>query len=113
MKKVITFIITFFLLWLFFIPVCAHSGNTDGKGGHYDQETGQYHYHHGYSAHLHPDGICPYKNAQNVSSFTEESNDKDFAIVLFFIIFLIFSPVLLLFLFRNKINQTVNKKGDT
>lgn len=44
----------------------AHSGRTDGRGGHYDSATGEYHYHHGYEAHRHTDldddGIpdCPY-----------------------------------------------------
>ena len=41
-------------------PALAHSGKTDGKGGHYNRSTGEYHYHHGYSAHQHPDGVCPY-----------------------------------------------------
>lgn len=38
----------------------AHGGKTDADGGHYDTQTGEYHYHHGYSAHQHPDGVCPY-----------------------------------------------------
>lgn len=38
----------------------AHPGNTDSNGGHYDRSTGKYHYHHGYPAHQHPDGRCPY-----------------------------------------------------
>ena len=38
----------------------AHSGGTDSKGGHYNRSTGEYHYHHGYSAHQHPGGVCPY-----------------------------------------------------
>ena len=38
----------------------AHSGRTDSQGGHHDRINGGYHYHHGYSAHDHPDGICPY-----------------------------------------------------
>lgn len=38
----------------------AHPGGTDGGGGHYDRTTGDYHYHHGYSAHDHVDGVCPY-----------------------------------------------------
>ena len=48
------------------ITVLAHPGSTDGNGGHYDRSTGEYHYHHGYSAHDHydmdGDGIddCPY-----------------------------------------------------
>ena len=44
----------------------AHPGKTDSNGGHYDHESGEYHYHHGYPAHQHTDlnddGIrdCPY-----------------------------------------------------
>lgn len=42
----------------------AHSGRTDSSGGHRDNKNvsglGYYHYHHGYKAHLHPDGVCPY-----------------------------------------------------
>lgn len=46
------------------MPCCtaayAHPGATDANGGHYDHSTGEYHYHHGYPAHQHPDGRCPY-----------------------------------------------------
>ncbi len=42
----------------------AHSGRTDEYGGHHDYKNisglGSYHYHHGYPAHLHPNGVCPY-----------------------------------------------------
>ena len=42
----------------------SHSGRTDASGGHKDNKNrsglGYYHYHHGYSAHLHPNGVCPY-----------------------------------------------------
>ena len=38
----------------------AHSGGTDSDGGHYDHSTGEYHYHHGYPAHQHVNGECPY-----------------------------------------------------
>ncbi len=38
----------------------AHSGKTDANGGHWDNSTGEYHYHHGYPAHQHTNGICPY-----------------------------------------------------
>lgn len=41
-------------------PAFAHSGRTDSKGGHYDRSTGEYHYHHGYKAHQHENGVCPY-----------------------------------------------------
>lgn len=42
------------------LPGSAHSGRTDSKGGHYNTETGEYHYHHGYPAHQHTGGYCPY-----------------------------------------------------
>lgn len=44
------------------LPIISplHSGKTDGDGGHYDHGAGEYHYHHGYPAHQHPNGICPY-----------------------------------------------------
>ena len=38
----------------------SHQGRTDSKGGHYDRSNGSYHYHHGYPAHQHPGGVCPY-----------------------------------------------------
>lgn len=42
----------------------AYSGRTDSQGGHHDNNNksglGSYNYHHGYSAHLHPNGVCPY-----------------------------------------------------
>lgn len=48
------------LLFLFILTfsVSAHSGKTDENGGHYDGP--EYHYHHGYAAHQHPNGNCPY-----------------------------------------------------
>jgi len=49
------------------LPVDAHSGRTDSRGGHHDYKNasglGSYHYHHGYPAHLHENGICPYESA--------------------------------------------------
>ena len=57
----------------------AHSGRTDANGGHRDNKNvsglGYYHYHHGYSAHLHPNGICPY--ASPASQPTEPSVTKN------------------------------------
>jgi hypothetical protein len=58
------------------ITAQAHSGRTDSQGGHRDNKNasglGSYHYHHGYSAHLHPNGVCPYDN-NNVTSSTKTS----------------------------------------
>lgn len=54
------------------LTVEAHSGRTDMFGGHHDYKNksglGYYHYHHGYPAHLHKDGICPYGGVNNSSS---------------------------------------------
>lgn len=58
MKKII--IIATLLLCCFSVLTYAHSGGTDGSGGHYDHGTGEYHYHHGYPAHQHTNGMCPY-----------------------------------------------------
>ena len=49
------------------MAVSAHSGRTDSSGGHKDNKNksglGYYHYHcGGYPAHLHTNGVCPYRN---------------------------------------------------
>lgn len=55
------------LIFLLAITVSGHSGRTDSNGGHYNHSTGEYHYHHGSSAHQHydmdGDGVidCPYE----------------------------------------------------
>lgn len=53
----------------------AHSGRTDANGGHRDNKNvsglGSYHYHcGGYPAHLHDNGVCPYKGSSTSSSST-------------------------------------------
>ncbi len=53
-------------LIVFTTPLSAHAGKTDSAGGHYDHDSGEYHYHHGYPAHSHYDmdgdgrKDCPY-----------------------------------------------------
>lgn len=63
-------------LLLLSVPALAHPGRTDGKGGHYDRSTGEYHYHHGYPAHQHTNGVCPYdfKDKTGESSGTSGSS---------------------------------------
>ncbi|MEY8352130.1 YHYH domain-containing protein [Lachnospiraceae bacterium 54-53] len=55
----------------------AHSGRTDSQGGHHDNKNksglGSYHYHHGYPAHLHPNGVCPYESGNTASSSKQSS----------------------------------------
>lgn len=54
------------------VTVLGHSGRTDSNGGHRDNKNvsglGSYHYHHGYSAHLHKNGICPYDSSYSSST---------------------------------------------
>lgn len=65
------------LFLLFPFSVSAHPGRTDANGGHYDRSTGEYHYHHGYPAHQHTNGVCPYdfddKTGQNSGSSSSSS----------------------------------------
>lgn len=59
----------------------AHPGRTDANGGHTDHSTGEYHYHHGYSAHQHSDtdgdGIldCPYRITGKLETPKTDSSD--------------------------------------
>ena len=59
MKKIIP-LFTLLIILAFSSMVYAHPGRTDENGGHYDRSTGEYHYHHGYPAHQHENGVCPY-----------------------------------------------------
>lgn len=78
MKK----IVLLFVLFISIISISfAHSGRTDSSGGHYNRSTGEYHYHHGYSAHQHQNGICPYESDNSEVADTTEGllkvNDDD------------------------------------
>ena len=48
----------------------AHPGDLDSQGGHWNQANGEYHFHHGWPAHYHTGGQCPYafRRGPNVSS---------------------------------------------
>lgn len=72
MKK--TFSVLFCLL-LLFVSASAHAGRTDAAGGHWDRSSGTYHYHHGYPAHQHTNGICPY----DYDDQTGENSDSNTA----------------------------------
>ena len=55
------FLVAAVLTFLILLPAAnAHSGRTDSQGGHYNHSTGEYHFHHGHSAHQHPNGTCQY-----------------------------------------------------
>lgn len=69
-RRVFIILTLVILCFLFSVTAFAHSGRTDADGGHYNRSTGEYHYHHGYPAHQHTDGVCPYnfKDKTNHSS---------------------------------------------
>lgn len=71
MKRLITLMLM--CVFLVCVPISAHPGRTDGAGGHYDRSSGEYHYHHGYSAHQHPNGECPYDYEDKTSSSSERN----------------------------------------
>lgn len=60
----------------------AHSGRTDSSGGHKDNKNvsglGSYHYHcGGYPAHLHDNGVCPYKNTSISSDGSSSTTSEE------------------------------------
>lgn len=65
MKKYVV-LMSVSVLIMFSMVAYGHSGRTDANGGHHDYDNvsglGSYHYHHGYPAHLHENGICPYES---------------------------------------------------
>lgn len=83
----------------------AHPGATDANGGHYDHSTGEYHYHHGYPAHQHTDGKCPYdfddRTNQNGSSYSTHtpqesaSSPQVLLLLLFLLLAFLFSKFIM------------------
>ncbi len=75
MKKIKNALLFILSLTIIILTLCstafAHAGKTDEYGGHYDNSAGEYHYHHGYPAHQHTNGICPY----DFDDKTEKNND--------------------------------------
>lgn len=85
MKKTLLFFLLLLFALLLTATALAHSGGTDSQGGHTNQSTGEYHFHHGYSAHQHEDidgdGVldCPYDFVDNTEESTgtySESSEK-------------------------------------
>ena len=67
-----------FIILACIFTVFAHSGRTDSSGSHRDNENqsglGSYHYHcDGHPAHLHTNGVCPYKSSGSSSSSSASS----------------------------------------
>lgn len=72
-KRILSFLTVCMLIVTLPFTAFAHSGRTDGSGGHKDNKNksglGGYHYHcGGHPAHLHKNGVCPYKSGGTTSS---------------------------------------------
>lgn len=81
-RRIFPTILALVLALIFAFPVSAHPGDTDAAGGHIDHSTGTYHYHHGYEAHSHKGGVCPYdfddKTGWNSGSSSSSSYNSSF-----------------------------------
>lgn len=92
MKRFILLALSTILILCLCIPTSAHSGKTDAAGGHYDSSTGEYHYHHGYPAHQHENGDCPYgfkdmtDHSSNSGSHSNSSGEGWIVIIIIVII---------------------------
>lgn len=81
-RRILSFSVVLFFVAALYLPVSAHPGNTDAKGGHSEEDTGEYHYHHGYPAHSHYDTDgdgdidCPYDFDDKTASFDSSITDK-------------------------------------
>lgn len=75
-KRVFSFISMVVVVLSLTVTAYAHSGRTDSQGGHYNRSTGEYHWHHGMSAHQHydidGDGVldCPYSSKAKIETTT-------------------------------------------
>jgi hypothetical protein len=119
-------LILIFVILLSVYPAFAHSGRTDSSGGHHVTATGDYHYHHGYPAHDHINGQCPYDfddqtgansgsggsstSNYNTTSSNRSDNNSPFDIILehpFVFLFLIF---IIGYIIKTNINHAVEKR---
>lgn len=101
MKKLVCFLSIAVIMLVSVVTAFAHQGRTDGKGGHYDRDTGEYHYHHGYSAHQHDGGTCPYDfddAEENNYKLNDSQLDEEWDETVFWIIVAIALIALAIFL---------------
>lgn len=81
--KIISILLIDLSIILIGVNVYGHSGRTDSRGGHKDNQNksglGSYHYHcGGHPAHLHTNGVCPYSpSSQSSKSSTSSSSSSN------------------------------------
>ena len=78
-KKLLSVVIIFIVLLINIPIVYGHSGRTDANGGHYNRSTGEYHYHHGYPAHQHYNGVCPYLDQDKDDKRNSNKSESDYS----------------------------------
>ena len=80
-KRLFSILTVCFVIMSLSLSAFAHGGRTDSSGGHKDNKNksglGSYHYHcGGYPAHLHPNGVCPYKSGGSSNSSSSSSSSS-------------------------------------
>ena len=81
--KIMSILLIALSIILIGVNVYGHSGRTDSRGGHKDNQNksglGSYHYHcGGHPAHLHTNGVCPYSpSSQSSKSSTSSSSSSN------------------------------------
>ena len=105
---------TLLLFPLLIIAVIAHPGGTDGSGGHTNHSTGEYHYHHGYPAHQHTNGECPYDfddktNHGSGGNSTTKSEDKELRAFWWVTIFLAIAAGIAILIIKIIDNRTISE----
>ncbi len=119
MKKLVFLLITIAVVITATFPVLAHSGRTDENGGHLNHATGEYHYHHGYPAHQHENGVCPYdfddKTGQysggSGSSNSKYANNSNADTTKYILAGIACTGVIVWFAIRRKRNKSKNIKS--
>lgn len=103
MHKLALILLTVLVLGCLVSPIIAssHSGGTDDNGGHYDSATNEYHYHHGYPAHQHTNGNCPYDFEDNTHT-QSKNNISDETLLVIAVIIVIAVFLLLVIITKGK-----------
>lgn len=87
-KKILLLLTPIVFVFLLSLSAFAHPGRTDSQGGHRDSSTGTYHFHHGYPAHQHTNGVCPYdhddktdKSSSPIKSSNSQEEDNTYSTI--------------------------------
>lgn len=103
-KRFLIFVsVFFFMIASFCLITYAHPGRTDSNGGHYNRSTGEYHYHHGYPAHQHIDGECPYDYDDQTDHGESDDDSENNGIKNFLILLGLVSSVVLIYIIYSSI----------